>query len=255
MSPLARYADLKNKNILVTGATKGIGRAIALNLATQAAHVVFNYRDHSQSEAESLVEAIQKLGGKATSLKFDLTAPTTYSDPLNSFIDSNGPITGVVHNAGITQNQFILKTKAENVDAIFDTNVKGTILLTSFLAKSLLKAPDVSIVFISSIVGLSGNSSQSVYSASKAALIGFGKSIAKELSSRNIRSNIICPGFIATDMTNALSEKLIQEYTETIPLRRVGKPEEVAELTAFLLSGASAYITGEVIKIDGGLYI
>jgi len=255
MSNLSTYSDLKNKNILVTGATRGIGRAIALNLATQKAHVVFNYREHSQNEATTLAQEITDLGGTVTSLNFDLTDPTTYNEPLNTFMSKNGPITGVVHNAGITQNQFILKTKEENVDAIFDTNVKGTILLTSFLAKSLIKAPDVSIVFISSIVGLSGNSSQSVYSASKAALIGFGKSIAKELSSRNIRSNIICPGFIATEMTSSLGEKLLQEYTETIPLKRVGKPTEVAELCAFLLSGASSYITGEVIKIDGGLYI
>jgi 3-oxoacyl-[acyl-carrier protein] reductase len=166
-----------------------------------------------------------------------------------------GPITGLVNNAGISKDTLLLRLKEEELTQILDTNLKGAILLSSYVSRYMLKAPGACIVNISSIVGLMGNTAQTAYAASKAGLIGATKSIAKELASKNIRCNALCPGFIETDMTNQLEDKAKEAYLSGIPLKRWGKAQEVAQLTAFLLSSASGYITGEVIKIDGGLYI
>ena len=161
---------------------------------------------------------------------------------------------GLVNNAGVSKDQLILKLKEEDIAYILDINLKGTINLTAVLSKHFLRQKEVSIVHMSSVVGLMGNKSQSVYAASKAGLIGFSKSIAKELASRKIRSNVICPGFIQTEMTEALSDKVKELYQAQIPMGEFGGSTEVANLTNFLLSSASGYITGEVIKVDGGLY-
>jgi 3-oxoacyl-[acyl-carrier protein] reductase len=251
---IANYTDLKDKVVLVTGAGRGIGKSIALALASQGAHVVFNYRG-DEGRASALKEELESKGGKATGLKFDVTDYEAMTKALDEFTKTVAPISGLVNNAGISKDTLLLRLKPDEISSIIDTNLKGAMMVTQALSRNFLKAQDVSIVHMSSIVGLMGNASQAAYAASKAGLIGFSKSVAKELASRNLRSNVICPGFIATDMTEALQDKAKEEYSKSIPLGRFGTSEEVAELTCFLLSRASSYLTGEVIKIDGGLYI
>jgi 3-oxoacyl-[acyl-carrier protein] reductase len=251
---IATYSDLKDKNILVTGAARGIGKSIALALAAQGAHVVFNYRG-DETKAAALKEEIITAGGKATGLKFDVTDYEAMTKTIDEFTKTVGPISGLVNNAGISKDTLLLRLKPDEISSIIDTNLKGSMMVTQALARNFLKAENVSIVNMSSIVGLMGNASQAAYAASKAGLIGFSKSVAKELASRNVRCNVICPGFIQTDMTDGLHEKAKEEYSKSIPLGRMGNAEEVAQLTCFLLSRASSYLTGEVIKIDGGLYI
>lgn len=248
------FPDLANKKILVTGALRGIGRGIVKTLAQQKAHCIFNYRG-DKSKALQLKEELESLGGKATALNFDLTNTEQMQEAISQFTSTEGPFEGLVNNAGISKDQIVLRIKEEDLSSILDTNLKGTILLTVALSRGFLKAENVSVVNISSVVGLMGNASQIAYSASKAGIIGFCKSYAKELASRNIRCNTICPGFIETDMTAELNDKVKETYLSQIPLKRLGQTSEVANLTCFLLSQASSYITGEIIKIDGGLYI
>jgi len=251
---IGKYEDLKNKVILVTGASRGIGKAISLALASQGAHVVFNYRG-DEEKALLLKEELEKAGGKATGLKFDIIDYSTMTSALDHFTKTVSPISGLVNNAGISKDSLLLRLKPEEINTIIDTNLKGAIMVTQALSRNFLKAENASVVHVSSIVGLMGNVSQAAYAASKAGLIGFSKSIAKEMASRNLRSNVICPGFIQTEMTQNLNEKAKEEYAKAIPLGRFGDSQEVASVTCFLLSRASSYITGEVIKIDGGLYI
>jgi 3-oxoacyl-[acyl-carrier protein] reductase len=251
---IVQYHDLKDKVILVTGAARGIGKAIALSLAQQGAHVVFNYRG-DETKAMALKEELEKAGGKASGLKFDVTDYEAMTKALDEFTKNVAPISGLVNNAGISKDSLLLRLKPEEISSIIDTNLKGAMMVTQALSRNFLRAQNVSIVHMSSIVGLMGNVSQAAYAASKAGMIGFSKSVAKELASRNVRSNVICPGFIQTDMTEALHEKAKEEYSKVIPLGRFGTTEEIANLTCFLLSKASSYITGEVIKIDGGMYV
>ena len=251
---IATYSDLKDKVILVTGAARGIGKAIALSLASQGAHVVFNYRG-DEAKATGLKEEIQNAGGKATGLKFDVTDHEAMTKAIDEFTKTVAPISGLVNNAGISKDTLLLRLKPDDINSIIDTNLKGSMMVTQALSRNFLKAENVSIVNMSSVVGLMGNPSQAAYAASKAGLIGFSKSVAKELASRNVRCNVICPGFIQTEMTEALADKAREEYSKSIPLSRFGSTEEVSNLVCFLLSGASSYMTGEVIKIDGGLYI
>ncbi len=251
---IATYSDLKDKVILVTGAARGIGKAIALALSAQGAHVVFNYRG-DEAKAMALKEELEKAGGKATGLKFDVTDYEAMTKAIDEFTKTVAPISGLVNNAGVSKDTLLLRLKPDEISSIIDTNLKGSMMVTQALSRNFLKAQDVSIVHMSSIVGLMGNPSQAAYAASKAGLIGFSKSVAKELASRNLRSNVICPGFIQTDMTDALQDKAKDEYNKAIPLGRFGTTDEVSNLTCFLLSRASSYVTGEVIKIDGGLYI
>ncbi len=251
---IATYSDLKDKVILVTGAARGIGKSIALNLAAQGAHVVFNYRG-DEAKASALKEELEKAGGKATGLKFDVTDYEAMTKAIDEFTKNVAPISGLVNNAGISKDTLLLRLKPDEISQIIDTNLKGAMMVTQALSRNFLRAENVSMVHMSSIVGLMGNASQAAYAASKAGLIGFSKSVAKELASRNVRSNVICPGFIQTEMTDALHEKAKEEYSKAIPLGRFGSPDEIAGLTSFLLSKASGYMTGEVIKIDGGLYI
>jgi 3-oxoacyl-[acyl-carrier protein] reductase len=251
---IATYSDLKDKVILVTGAARGIGKQISLALASQGAHVVFNYRG-DESKAAALKEELVAAGGQATGLQFDVTDYEAMTKALDQFTKTVAPISGLVNNAGISKDTLLLRLKPEEINSIIDTNLKGCMLVTQALSRNFLKAENVSIVNMGSIVGLMGNASQSAYAASKAGMIGFSKSVAKEMASRNVRCNVICPGFIQTEMTEALNEKAKEEYSKSIPLARFGTSEEVASLTCFLLSQASSYVTGEVIKVDGGLYI
>ena len=250
-----QYPDLKGKTILITGATRGIGKAMALALAAQGAKIVFNFRGNIES-AQMLEEELRAAGAtEATGLAFDLRDQVAMKEQIDQFTKNHDPITGLVNNAGVSKDQIVLRLKDEDISDTIDINLKGSILVTAALSRSFLKSENVSVVNISSVVGLMGNPSQIAYAASKAGIIGFTKSYAKELASRNIRCNAICPGFIATEMTDSLTEEVRERYLSSIPLKRMGSGDEVAALTCFLLSQASSYITGEVIKIDGGLYI
>lgn len=251
-----QYNDLKEKRILITGATRGIGRALADFLAKQGAFIVFNYRKGKEELAKEMETALKKSGASnAIGLPFDINQTNQMKEALEGFQKEHGAISGLVNNAGISRDQLVLRLKEEDLQQTLDTNLKSAIMLTQILTKGFMRAENVSIINMSSIVGLMGNASQVAYSASKAGLIGFTKSYAKELSSRNVRCNAVCPGFIQTEMTDSLDERVKEKYLSEIPLKRFGQTEEVANLVCFLLSKASAYITGEVIKIDGGLYI
>lgn len=217
---------------------------------------VFNFREGKEAIANELAEELKSNGAtKATPLLFDITNTEQMKEALTKFQEDFGTITGLVNNAGISKDQIILRLKEEDLSRTLDTNLKSTIMLTQLLTRNFLRAENVSVVNISSIVGLMGNASQISYAASKAGLIGFTKSYAKELASRNVRCNAVCPGFISTDMTDTLDDKVKEAYLSSIPLKRFGDTEEVANLVSFLLSKSSGYITGETIKIDGGLYI
>ncbi len=246
--------DLENKTILVTGGSRGIGADIVRKLAKMKAHVLINFRSENDS-LQSLVTECESYGAKVTKLQFDITNLDETKEVLNAFIKDVGPIEGLVNNAGISKDTLALRVKAEEIDHIFSVNLKSTMLLTNFLTRNFLRANNPSVVNISSVVGLMGNASQTVYSASKAGLIGYTKSYAKELAPKKIRANAICPGFIQTDMTDALSDEVSATYKSSIPLSEFGSGEDVANLCCFLLSSASSYITGEIIKVDGGLYI
>jgi len=252
----ATFTDIKDKKVLITGATRGIGKAIALDLAKQGAHVIYNFREGKEEAAQALKKELLDLGAAdASPLMFDITNNEQIKSALDTFTKENGTITGLVNNAGISKDQIVLRLKEEDISQTLDTNLKGAMLVTAALSRSFLRGENVSVINVSSVVGLMGNPSQIAYSASKAGLLGFTKSYAKELASRNVRCNAICPGFITTDMTDTLDDKVKEAYLSTIPLKRMGDAQEVANLVSFLLSSASAYITGEVIKIDGGLYI
>jgi len=252
---IVKYQDLENKIILVTGATRGIGKTIASSLAEQRSHVVFNYRSNEEN-ALQLAKDLEALGApKATPIRFDVTNSEEMKESITHFCKEHGPISGLVNNAGISKDGLILRNKEEDIQQILDTNLKSPILLTSILSRYFLKAEDVSIVNVSSVVGLMGNPSQTNYAASKAGLFGLTKSTAKELASRKIRCNAICPGFIQTDMTDQLNEQVANNYLSNIPLGRFGDKKEVANLVSFMLGQDSSYIIREIIKIDGELYI
>ncbi len=252
---ISTYNDLKNKKVLVTGALKGIGRSIALALAKNNCHVIINFRSREE-EAIALCDELKNAGASAAhALCFDISDFETAKTKLTEFSKEHGPIEGLVNNAGISKDSLLLRLKPEDINSMIDINLKGPIFTTQILSRGFLKAENASIVNISSIVGLMGNPGQVAYSSSKAGLLGLTKSTAKELGSKNIRCNAICPGYIETEMTQTLEEGTRENYMDAISLGRFGSTDDVSNLTLFLLSQASSYITGEVIKIDGGLYI
>ena len=252
----ATFFDLKKKVVLITGATRGIGREIALFLASQNCHIVFNYREGKETVAEDLSRILRERGAyDVHALHFDVTNSKQLKEVLSPFVKKVAPISGLVNNAGICKDQLLLRLNEEDLRKTLETNLMGSILTTQALSRGLLKAKSSSIVNISSIIGLQGNSGQISYASSKAGLIGFTKSLAKEMASKNVRCNAICPGFIETEMTKSLEETKREQYLSHIPLKRLGNCSDVAFLVAFFLSNASSYITGEVVKIDGGLYI
>ena len=251
----ALYPDLKGKTILVTGAATGIGRAISLSLAKQGAVLLLNNIFDDENMA-SLLKESKDLGATSVyPLIFDVTDSKKVKEQMDSILNEVGVITGLVNNAGISIDQLALRLREEDLSKVLDINLKAPILLTTILARNFLKAEGGSIVNMSSVVGLMGNYGQIAYSSSKAGLIGFTKSIAKEFAAKGVRCNAVCPGFIDTAMTRALKDDIKKNYQEQIPLKRFGLIEEVANVVLFLLSSASSYVTGETIKIDGGMYI
>jgi 3-oxoacyl-[acyl-carrier protein] reductase len=248
---------LENKVVIVTGAARGIGEAIALKLAEHGAHIAFTYvSDSSAEKAKSLQQKIEALGVKAKAYQSnagDFAASEVFvTDVVKEF----GTVDVCVNNAGISKDNLLLRMSAEQWDDVMDINLKSVFNMTKQVIRPMMKAKKGSIINMSSIIGIRGNAGQSSYAASKAGIIGFTKSVAHELGSRNIRSNAIAPGFIETDMTHYLKDgEASKAFKEKIPLGRFGSAEEIANTTLFLASDMSAYITGQVISVCGGLNI
>ena len=243
---------MEEKVVLVTGGSRGIGKEVALKFAKEGYNVVTNYVS-DKTDKEKLQKEFEENGVKALVLKADVTKKEDVENLLSKAIAEFGKIDVLVNNAGITRDNLLIRMPEEDFDKVLETNLKGTFLVTKAVTKYMMKKRCGSIINLSSVVGVAGNAGQSNYSASKAGIIGFTKSIAKELASRNIRANAVAPGFIETDMTEVLPEAVKENIHNQIPLKRMGTAKEVAELIYFLGSENSSYITGQVINIDGGM--
>ena len=243
---------LENKVVLITGASRGIGKSIAEECVKQGAKVAFTYLS-SEEKAKALEVELSANGGVAKGFKSDASKYDEAQELVDNVLEEFGQIDVLVNNAGITRDTLLMRMSEEQWDEVMNTNLKSAFNLTKAVQRPMLKARKGSIINMSSVVGVSGNAGQSNYAASKAGLIGFTKSIAQELGSRNIRCNAIAPGFIETEMTEALDEKVVQEWRNSIPLKRGGSPKDVADLTVFLGSDMSNYITGQTIHVCGGM--
>ena len=243
---------MEEKVVLVTGGSRGIGKEVALRFAKEGYNVVTNYVS-DKTDKEKLQKEFEENGVKALVLKADVTKKEDVENLVSKAIAEFGKIDVLVNNAGITRDNLLIRMPEEDFDKVLETNLKGTFLVTKAVTKYMMKKGYGSIINLSSVVGVAGNAGQSNYSASKAGIIGFTKSIAKELASRNIRANAVAPGFIETDMTEVLPEAVKENIHNQIPLKRMGTAKEVAELIYFLGSENSSYITGQVINIDGGM--
>lgn len=243
---------LQGKNTLVTGASKGIGRAIAIKFAEQGANVAFTYLS-SVEQGQALEQELQSKGVKAKGYKSDASDYTQAEQLVNAVVADFGSLDVLVNNAGITMDNLLLRMTEEMWDKIMNVNLKSCFNTVKAATKPMMKQKAGSIINMTSVVGLKGNAGQSNYAASKAGIIGFTKSVALELGSRGIRSNAIAPGFIETEMTAKLDDKTVQSWRDGIPLKRGGRPEDVADACVFLASDMSAYITGQVLQVDGGM--
>ena len=238
---------------LVTGASRGIGRSIAQAFAAEGAFVVLAARDAAKL-GEAVAE-IQAKGGKAEALALDVSDRASVEAVVAKVVATHGRIDHLVNNAGVTRDNLLLRMKDEEWRQVLDTNLTGAFLCTQAVLKPMLKQRSGRIVTITSVVGLGGNAGQANYAASKAGVIGFTKSVAREVASRGITANAIAPGFIETDMTAAMPEKAREAVFAAIPLGRVGRPEDVAGAAVFLVSDAAAYVTGQVLAVDGGFHM
>lgn len=241
-----------DKVALVTGAARGIGKQIAIKLAKEGYNIALNYRTNTDSIVE-LKNQIENFGVECLLVQGDVSVFEDTERIANETFEKFGRIDVLVNNAGITKDMLLLRMKPEDFMNVIDVNLVGTYNMTKNISGYMMKAREGRIINVSSVVGISGNAGQSNYSASKAGIIGFTKSLAKELASRNILVNAVAPGFIETDMTNVLKDEVKEKIAEQIPLRREGKAEEVANVVKFLASDDSSYITGQVINIDGGM--
>jgi len=243
---------LQDKIALVTGASRGIGRAIALRYAEQGAHVAFTYLS-SEERAKKLEAELKKLGSQAKAYRSDAASFESSKELIAQVLNDYDSIDIVVNNAGITKDNLLLRMTEEQWDTVVNTNLKSVFNISKNVLSHMLRQRKGSIINVSSVVGMSGNPGQSNYASSKAGVIAFTKSLAQEVGSRNIRSNAIAPGFIETDMTGILDEKVKESYSGLIPLKRMGSAKEVADVALFLASDLSNYITGQVISVCGGL--
>ena len=244
--------ELQGKVALVTGGGRGIGKAICLELGRNGATVLVNYNG-SEQRANEVVDEIKKNGGDAYAYKCNVADYTECEALIKTILENHAKVDILVNNAGITRDNLIMRMSEADYDAVLDTNLKGAFNTIKHLSKNFLKLRAGKIINISSVSGVMGNAGQANYSASKAGLIGLTKSIARELSSRNICVNAVAPGFVATDMTDALPEEALEKAKQTIPLGRVGQAEDIANAVAFLASNRADYITGQVLCVDGGM--
>ena len=245
---------LKGKTALVTGAGRGIGRAIALTLAGYGADVAVNYSG-SREKAEETAEEIRAMGRKAVLIQADISKQEDCERMFREMESSLGTIDILVNNAGITRDNLAVRMSESEFDQVIDTNLKGAFFCMKMAGKAMMKARKGRIISISSISGVRGNAGQINYCAAKAGIIGMTKCLAKELASRNITVNAVAPGYIDTDMTAVLSEKVKEQVLQQVPLKRMGQPRDIAETVAFLASDRAAYITGQTIQVDGGMGI
>ncbi len=245
--------DFNGKVALITGSSRGIGKSVAKDLASKGAFVIINYSSNEQA-AQSVKDEIESKGGKCEIRGFDVSSYSQVNDEIDSIVKDHDELNFLVNNAGITRDTLLIRMKEEDWDAVINVNLKGVFNCTKAASKYMVKQKSGRIVNISSVVGEMGNPGQSNYSATKAGIIGFTKSVSRELASRNITVNIIAPGFIETDITSGLSDKVKEHYLGQIPLSRFGSPEDVSGVVSFLLSDAASYITGEVIRVNGGMY-
>ena len=249
---MSNTESLSGKVALITGASRGIGKEIAMELSKLGAEVFINYSS-SDEKAEEVVNSIKNNGGKAHKLKFDVSKEESVSLAFDEIIKINGSIDILINNAGITRDGLLMRMKSEQWDEVLNTNLKGVFLCTKYASKFMMKKRSGNIVNISSVVGIIGNPGQANYSAAKAGVIGFTKTCAKEFASRGINVNAIAPGFIETEMTEKLNT---EEIVKAIPLKRLGSCSQIANLVSFLVSSdAGSYITGQTISIDGGMSI
>lgn len=243
---------LTGKNALVTGSSRGIGREIALELARQGANVAVNYAG-SEQKAEAVVQEIKALGVDAIKIQANVADEESVKAMIKEVIKTFGSLEILVNNAGITKDNLLMRMKAEEFDEVIETNLKGAFLCTKAVSRQMMKQRYGKIINIASIVGVSGNAGQANYVAAKAGMIGLTKSTAKELATRNILVNAVAPGFITTDMTDVLTEEQREAIMATIPLEKLGEPEDIANVVAFLASDRAKYITGQTIHVDGGM--
>jgi 3-oxoacyl-[acyl-carrier protein] reductase len=246
--------DFANKVALVTGGSRGIGRAIAQELAARGAQVVLSYAGNEAAAVEA-VKLITDAGGKAKAVRFDVADSAACAEAVSAIVKEFGRLDVLVNNAGVAIDGLIMRFKDEDWDKTLDTNLKGAFSLIRAASRPMMKQQGGAIVNLASVVGEMGNGGQAAYAASKAGLIGLTKAVARELSSRNIRVNAVTPGFIDTDMTHGIAGEMKDKLLGQIPLARLGSATEVAAAVAFLASDAASYVTGEVLKVNGGMYM
>ncbi|NVJ89715.1 MAG: 3-oxoacyl-[acyl-carrier-protein] reductase [Flavobacteriaceae bacterium] len=243
---------LENKSAIITGATRGIGRGIAIEFAKQGANVAFTYSS-SVEAANALENELKALGVNAKGYQSNAADFDAAQNLAAEVLKEFGAIDILINNAGITKDNLLMRISEEDFDKVIEVNLKSVFNLTKAVIRPMMKQRGGSIINMSSVVGLKGNAGQTNYAASKAGIVGFSKSVALELGSRNIRSNVIAPGFIETEMTDKLDEKVVQGWRDSIPLKRGGTPEDIANACVFLASDMSAYITGQTLSVDGGM--
>lgn len=243
---------LENRVALVTGAGRGIGRAIALKLASEGAIVIVNYNG-SESRAKEVVSQITEQGGKAAAYQCNVADFAACGQMMETIIKDYGHLDILVNNAGITKDNLLMKMSEEEFDQVIDINLKGAFHCMKHVSRQMIKQRQGRIINISSVSGVSGNAGQANYSASKAGIIGLTKTVAREMAARGITVNAIAPGFIQTEMTDVLSDKIKESILEKIPMRQFGVPEDIGEMVLFLASDKARYITGQVICVDGGM--
>lgn len=244
---------LDKKNVIVTGGSRGIGKGIAEIFAQHGANVAFTYNSSSSSSKE-LEEYLKTFGVKAKAYQSDASDFDQAQKLADEVIKDFGSIDVLINNAGITKDNLLMRMSADDFDKVIKVNLNSVFNLTKAVLRPMLKQRHGSIINISSVVGIKGNPGQANYSASKAGIIGFSKSVALELGSRNIRSNVVAPGFIETEMTEKLDEKTLEGWRQAIPLKRGGQPQDIANACVFLASDMSTYITGQTLSVDGGMY-
>ena len=243
---------LENKTAIITGATRGIGRGIAVEFAKQGANVAFTFSS-SVDAANALEIELNALGIKAKGYQSNAAEFETAQELAKEILKEFGGIDVLVNNAGITKDNLLMRISEDDFDKVIEVNLKSVFNMTKAVIRPMMKQRSGSIINMSSVVGLKGNAGQSNYAASKSGILGFSKSVALELGSRNIRSNVIAPGFIETEMTGKLDEATVQSWRDSIPLKRGGSPEDIANACVFLASNMSSYITGQTLSVDGGM--